>query len=164
MWPRILRTSSSQEEGCQRRWCLQTKKLTGQDGRVSELHGCEVQWTQDNGRWSMHEAAGTDFTMKVDLVLLSMGFVHVVHSGLVEQFALKLDDRGNVAVDGNYMTSEEGVFAAGDASMGASLVVRAIKAGREAAAGIDKWLMNASNDPPAARAAGQAGIDSSLGR
>jgi len=77
---------------------------------------------------------------------------------------LKLDDRGNVAVDGNYMTSEEGVFAAGDASMGASLVVRAIKAGREAAAGIDKWLMNASNDPPAARAAGQAGIDSSLGR
>ena len=78
--------------------------------------------------------------MRVDLVLLAMGFVHVVHSELVEKFNLKLDDRGNVIVDENYQTSEEGIFAAGDTTLGANLVVRAIYHGRQAAAAIDRYL------------------------
>jgi glutamate synthase (NADPH/NADH) small chain len=88
---------------------------------------------------NMKEAPGTDFTQKVDLMLLAMGFVHVVHKGMVEQFGLKLDERGNIVVN-DYQTSVKGIFSAGDASLGASLVVRAINAGREAAAAIDNFL------------------------
>ena len=91
----------------------------------------------------MTEVPGTEFTMRADLVLLAMGFVHVVHGGLVENLGLKLDQRGNVVVD-DYMTSEEGVFAAGDTARGASLVVRAIDAGRQAAHHIDTYLMGHS--------------------
>ena len=90
----------------------------------------------------MKERPGTDFSIKADLVLLSMGFVHVVHKGLVEQFELPLDGRGNLVVD-NWMTGKEGVFAAGDTVRGASLVVHAINQGRQAAAAIDKWLVGA---------------------
>ncbi len=89
----------------------------------------------------MKERPGTDFTMKVDLVLLAMGFVHVVHSGLVDQLGLSLDARGNVVVN-DWMTGVEGVFAAGDTMRGASLVVRAINDGRQAAAAIDQWLQS----------------------
>jgi glutamate synthase (NADPH/NADH) small chain len=138
-WPRVLRTSSSHEEGCHRRWCVLTKKFTGRGTRVEELHGIEVGWTQGPSGWTMKELPGTEFHLKVDLVLLAMGFVHVVHPGLVEQLGLKTDDRGNVTASGA-MTSEEGVFAAGDTTLGASLVVRAIKAGRDVAAAIDQWL------------------------
>ena len=87
----------------------------------------------------MKELPGTEFSMKVDLVLLAMGFVHVAHEGLVDQLGLKLDDRGNITV-ADFMASAEGVFAAGDAVEGASLVVRAIRSGRDAAAAVDEWL------------------------
>ena len=140
-WPNILRTSSSQEEGCQRRWSVMTKTLSSTDGRATELHACEVDWTMGPKGWQMTEKPGTEFSMKVDLVLLAMGFVHVVHSGLVEDLGLQLDNRGNVVVD-NYMTSEPGIFAAGDTTLGASLVVRAIYAGRQSAAAIDRWLIS----------------------
>ena len=141
MWPRILRTSSSQEEGCRRRWSVMTKSFLGVEGRLAHLHGCEVDWRRgDDGAWRVAEQPGTEFTMKVDLVLLAMGFVHVVHAGLIDSLSLSLDGRGNVGVDENGMTSREGFFAAGDTVAGASLVVRAIYAGRQVATGIDRWL------------------------
>ncbi|MCY2928226.1 MAG: FAD-dependent oxidoreductase, partial [Planctomycetota bacterium] len=142
-WPKILRTSTSQEEGCTRRWCILTKKFSGAGDRVAALHGCEVAWERAGTQWKMKETPGTEFEMPVDLVLLAMGFVHVVHGGLVETLALKLDPAGNLVVDADYQTSEPGVFAAGDAASGASLIVRAINAGREMAAGVDRWLTTA---------------------
>ena len=141
-WPNILRSSSSHEEGCERRWSVQTSKLTGSGEEVHELIGCEVDWTAGDKGWQMTVRPGSEFTMKVDLVLLAMGFVHVAHGGLVDQLGLALDQRGNLLVDSQYMTSLEGVFAAGDAAEGPSLIVRAIHAGREAAAATDLWLKN----------------------
>ncbi len=139
-WPRILRTSSSQAEGCHRRWSVMTKRFSGVGVRVAELHGCEVEWRQIDGQWKPTERPGTEFTMPAELVLLAMGFTHVVHHGLVERFGLKLDDAGHLAIGPDGQTSEAGIFAAGDAVAGASLVVRAIAAGRETAEAIDRWL------------------------
>jgi glutamate synthase (NADPH/NADH) small chain len=139
LWPNVLRASSSHEEGCQRRWSVLTKGFRGSERLATEVYGCEVEWTRGAKGWQYHEKPGTEFRMKVDLVLLAMGFLHVVHRGLVEQLGLALDPRGNILVE-NYMTSEPGVFAAGDTTLGASLVVRAIQSGREAAAVIHRWL------------------------
>ncbi len=146
LWPQILRTSTSHEEGCQRRWSVLTKRLSGADVRASQLYGVEVEWTTGPDGWQMKEIPGTEFSMRVDLVLLAMGFVHVVHGGLIENLGLNLDQRGNVVVE-DHMTSEEGVFAAGDTKVGASLVVRAIDDGREAAHRIDTYLMGSSQLP-----------------
>ena len=147
IWPSILRTSSSQEEGCTRRWSVLTKKLVGENGHVRELHGVEVDWnvavplasSQARKSPPFIEKPGTEFTQPVDLVLIAMGFMHVAHSGLIEELGLARDNRGNLAVDG-FMTSVPGVFAAGDSVSGASLVVRAIQSAREAAAAMDLWL------------------------
>lgn len=139
-WPRIMRTSSSHEEGCQRRWSVQTKALLGRNGRVAELQGCQIEWKPSDKGFAICEVPGSDFTLKADLVLLAMGFLHVVHEGIVEQLGLELTGRGNVKAQ-NWMTSEPGVFAAGDTVRGASLVVHAINEGRLAAAAIDRWLM-----------------------
>jgi glutamate synthase (NADPH/NADH) small chain len=117
-----------------------TKKFSGRGTRVEELHGVEVAWTpQPGGQWTMKEVPGSEFSMKVDLVILAMGFVHVEHEGLVDQLGLKLDERGNIVV-ADFQTSDESVFAAGDAVEGASLVVRAIRSGRDAAEAIHRWL------------------------
>ena len=140
LWPNVLRTSSSHEEGCTRRWSVLTKKFTGVGMQVSQLHGCEVQWNQTGGRWDMMELPGTEFSMNVDLVLLAMGFTHVVHKELIEKLHLELDPKGNLAVGEDYQTSEPGIFAAGDSASGASLIVRAMASGRKAAASIDHWL------------------------
>jgi len=140
LWPRVLRTSDSHEEGCRRRWSVATRSFSGRGARVGSLEACEVDWVRGEKGWEMTPRAGTEFRMQVDLVLLAMGFVHVVHSGLIDSMGLKRDARGNVVVDGSHMTSREGVFAAGDTVAGASLVVRAIHAGRQAAAGVDRWL------------------------
>jgi glutamate synthase (NADPH/NADH) small chain len=139
LWPQVLRTSSSQEEGCRRQWSVLTQRLTGADGRVTHLHGCQVDWFRGPKGFEFRQRPGSEFQMPVDLVLQAMGFVHVVQRGLLEQLELKLDPRGNVALSDG-MTSTAGVFAAGDTTLGASLVVRAIYAGREAAAAIDRWL------------------------
>jgi glutamate synthase (NADPH/NADH) small chain len=143
MWPQTLRTSTSHEEGCERRWGVLTKRLSGKNVRANELHGVEVEWNSGPEGWEMTEIPGSEFSMRVDLVLLAMGFAHVVHGGLVENLGLTIDQQGNVVVN-DHMTSEEGVFAAGDTTLGASLVVRAIDAGREAAHRIDTYLMGHS--------------------
>ncbi len=140
MWPRIMRTSSSHEEGCERRWSVCTKKFSGGAGiRADKLHGCQVEWIKKSDGWKMKGIPGTDFTLKADLVLLALGFVHVVHEGLIKDLGLQLDEQGNIAAD-NYQTSQPWVFAAGDAVSGASLVVHAIDSGRQAATAIDQWL------------------------
>jgi glutamate synthase (NADPH/NADH) small chain len=142
-WPRIMRSSSSHEEGCQRRWSTLTKELTGTDGRVTCLHGCEIDWVRGPKGWEMKERPGTELTLPADLVLLAMGFVHVAHGGLVEELGVELDGRGNIRVC-DWMASKPGVFAAGDTVRGASLVVHAINEGRLAAAAMDQWLKTAS--------------------
>jgi len=143
MWPRIMRTSSSHEEGCERRWAVMTKRFLGVGERVSELQGCEVEWVEKSGKWKIKEIPNTDFVIKTDLVLLAMGYVHVVHQGLVDNLKLKRDENANILVN-NYQTSDPMVFAAGDSVVGASLVVRAINSGRECAAEINNWLMKNS--------------------
>ncbi len=139
MWPRIMRTSSSHEEGCERLWSVNTTKLTGEGSQVKQLHGCQVEWIRNADGWKIRELPGTDFVLEADLVILATGFLHVVHNGLVGDLKLKLDKQGNIAVN-NYQTSESMVFAAGDAISGASLVVRAINSGREAAEAVNHWL------------------------
>jgi NAD(P)H-dependent glutamate synthase small subunit len=138
-WPRIVRTSSSHKEGCERRWGVLTTGLTLRDGRATHLHAVEVEWRQEGGRWVMRERSGTAFALEVDLIVLAMGFLHIERSGIVGELGLKLDGAGNLVTDG-FMTSEPGVFAAGDAALGASLVVRAIDAGRRAAEAIHGYL------------------------
>lgn len=138
-WPRIMRTSSSHEEGCERLWSVMTTKFTGTETRVSKIHCCKVDWVQQDNNWKLKEIPGTEVVLDADIVLLAMGFVHVVHNGLITELGLELDPRGNVAVK-NFQTSQPWIFAAGDTINGASLVVRAIDSGRAAAIAIDKWL------------------------
>jgi NAD(P)H-dependent glutamate synthase small subunit len=139
MWPRMMRTTTSHEEGCDRQWSVCTKKFSGVEKRVTQLHCCRVEWFQKNGNWKFKDSPGTDFTLDADLVLLATGFLHVAHEGLVKELGLDLDESGNVAVN-NYQASQPDVFAAGDTASGASLVVRAIDSGRQAAGAIDNWL------------------------
>jgi NAD(P)H-dependent glutamate synthase small subunit len=142
MWPRQMRSSSSHEEGCDRKWSILTKKFVGDSSGVQEVHACQVEWKQENGRWVMTEVPNSDFVIKAELVLLAMGFVHVEHNQLIRDLKVELDDRGNIKVN-QYQTSVPSVFAAGDAITGASLVVRAIDSGRLAAEEIDKWFRQA---------------------
>jgi glutamate synthase (NADPH/NADH) small chain len=136
MWPLQLRTESSHEEGGIRDWGINSVQFTGdKQGRVTHLHAVRVGPPP-----SFTAVAGSEFTLEVDLVLLALGFLGPVRSGMIEQLGLKLDQRGNVAADENYATSVEGVFAAGDMRRGQSLVVWAIAEGRKAAASIDRYL------------------------
>ena len=142
-WPQTLRTSTSQLEGCKRMWSINTKKFIGEKGRVKKLKCVKLDWTKPDKKSGapFSEIKNSSFELKADLVFLAMGFVHVEHGSLVNDYNLELDKRGNIIVDDCYRTSESGVFAAGDAATGASLVVRAINHGRRAAAEIDKFLM-----------------------
>ncbi|MDP4145403.1 MAG: glutamate synthase subunit beta [Bacillota bacterium] len=141
-YPRTLKTSTSHEEGCERDWCVSTKKFIGENGKITSIQGVRVEWKKDStGRMVMEEIPGTEFERPVELVLLAMGFVHPQHEGMVNDLGLKLDQRGNVSGDENYMTSEEGIFVAGDMRKGQSLVVWAINDGRRAAKSVDKYLM-----------------------
>jgi NADPH-dependent glutamate synthase beta subunit-like oxidoreductase len=139
MWPRTMRTSSSHEEGCERMWNVMTKKFNGDKNGVKEIVACKVEWTQESGQWEMKEVPGSEFILKANLVLLAMGFVHVEHGPLVNEIGIDLDSRGNIVAD-NWQTSNPKVFAAGDAVSGASLVVRAIDAGRKTADAVDQYL------------------------
>ncbi|AQQ72267.1 Glutamate synthase [NADPH] small chain [Limihaloglobus sulfuriphilus] len=142
MWPATMRSSSSHEEGCTRRWSVSTKRVLGTETRVRGLECVEVEWSKNRkGAWQMKEVPGSEFEIEAELVLLAMGFVHPKHAGLVDEFELETDRRGNIVIDRNGMTSREGVFAAGDSIMGASLVVRAIADGRKTAEGIDNRLL-----------------------
>lgn len=141
-WPNILRLSTSHEEGGIRDYGILTKSFSGSHGKVEKLHAVRVDWVKDSsGNWQMKEIPGTEFTQAADLVLLAMGFVHPEHEGMLKDLGVELNERGNVRVDENKMTSVPGIFAAGDMERGQSLVVWALAAGREAARGIDEWLM-----------------------
>jgi glutamate synthase (NADPH/NADH) small chain len=147
-WPNKLRTSSSQEEGCQRYWSVNTKSVTGKDGFVTHLNAVQVEWKQEGGQWKMSEVPNSSFTLEADLVLLAMGFVHPVHEGLLQELGVERDSRGQIkANDRQYQTSIDKVFAAGDGRRGQSLVVWAIREGRQAARAVDEYLMGASDLP-----------------
>jgi glutamate synthase (NADPH/NADH) small chain len=137
MWPLMLRTSSSHEEGGARDFSISTERVTGSNGRAEKLHCVRVELK--NGKFE--RVAGSEFVLDAELVLLAMGFVHPEHPGVVEQLGVKLDRRGNVAIDQNFMSSVPGVFAAGDCERGQSLVVWAIADARKAARGVDRFLM-----------------------
>jgi glutamate synthase (NADPH/NADH) small chain len=124
-YPFILKTSSSHEEGGERKWSVVTKRFIGQNGLVKKL---------------LCETAGSEFEIETDLVILALGFVHPEKFGLIEDLGVELDERGNIKTDGNYMTSKKGVFSAGDMRRGQSLVVWAISEGRAAAGSIDRYL------------------------
>jgi glutamate synthase (NADPH/NADH) small chain len=147
LWPLMYRTSSSHLEGGEREFAVLTQRFTGSNGRVERLHAARVRFGEPDasGRPRMEEIPGTEFEIPADLVLLAMGFVHPVHSGLVEGLGLQLDPRGNVAADTRtFVTSEPGVFAAGDCRRGQSLVVWALWEGREAARAVDAYLVGQS--------------------
>ena len=141
-WPAVQRTTPAHEEGGVRDYNVSTKSFTGSDGQVKRLHAVRVDWSQpgSNGRPNMREVPDSEFSIEVDLVLLAMGFLHPEHDGVLTQLGVELDSRGNIKVDGNKMTSLPGVFAAGDAARGQSLVVWAIAEGRDAARGVDQYL------------------------
>ena len=143
LWPLQLRHESSHEEGGERHWAVATTKFTGDEhGNVKKLHGVRVGPAP-----KFEPIPGSEFEMDADLVLLAMGFVGPVRSGMIEQLGVELDARGNVMADENYMSSVQGVFAAGDMRRGQSLVVWAIAEGRKAARGVDAWLMGESKLP-----------------
>ena len=145
-WPLKMRTSSSHEEGANRDWSITTKELIGENGKVVALKGARVEWV--NGK--MIEMTGSEFTIKADLVLLAMGFVSPVQK-LLEIFGVEKDARGNAKAttegDDSYKTSKSKVFAAGDVRRGQSLVVWAIREGRQAARAVDEFLMGSSTLP-----------------
>ncbi len=140
-WPNIYRVSSAHEEGGVRDYSVLTKKLTGENGTLKQLHAVRVEFESKNGRMEMKEVPGSEFTEDVDLLLLAMGFLGPEKPGMLEQLGVKLTERGNVWADENKMTSVPGVFTAGDMTRGQSLIVWAIAEGRAAARGIDQHLM-----------------------
>jgi glutamate synthase (NADPH/NADH) small chain len=145
-WPMKLRTSSSQEEGCERDWSVLTKQAIGRDGRVTALECVRVEWQKNtDGRFVMQEIPHSRFTLNADLVLLALGFLGPRRPGMLEQSGVELDPRGNVGANTvDYRTSISKIFAAGDMRRGQSLVVWAIREGRQCARAIDEFLMGTS--------------------
>jgi glutamate synthase (NADPH/NADH) small chain len=135
LWPHRLRTSHAHEEGCAREWSVSTTQLTGVDGCVTALHGVRGD-------------TGEPFAIDVDLVLLAMGFTGPVREGMIADLGVTLTPRGAVQTDAHHMTTVEGVFAAGDMRRGASLIVWAIREGRDAAAAIDRYLSRIEEELP----------------
>lgn len=151
LWPKVKKTSSSHEEGCDRIWGVKTLKFHsdrvarfhGEKGDVKKISAVTVEWEKDpDGKDIMREIPGSEFDIQADLVFISAGFLHVKQSGIVSDLGLDLDTAGNIKVDGNFMSSAPGIFSGGDTVRGASLVVWAIQQGREAALGIDRYLMS----------------------
>jgi glutamate synthase (NADPH/NADH) small chain len=142
LWPNILRTSSSHEEGCARDWGIDTKGFDGREGNVREARLVRVEWKKPEagGAPRPQEIPGSGFTAKADLVLLAMGFLHVRHSRALDELGIEYDQRGNIRCGADYRTSVPKVFSAGDAATGASLIVRSIFHGRQAAKAIDAEL------------------------
>ncbi len=145
-WPMKLRTSTSQEEGCERDWEVSTKRFIDDgNGHVKAIECVRVRWEQTDGQWRMQEIEGSAFQLPADLVLLAMGFVHPVYEGMLEELGIATDPRGNVAADTqSYRTNVDKVFSAGDMRRGQSLVVWAIREGRQCAHAVDSYLMGES--------------------
>jgi len=142
-WPyyaKVLKTTTSHEEGCDRMWGLSTVKFAGSDGSVTGAEVEDVEWIPANGKHVIKAVDGTKRMIEADLVLLALGFVHPVIEGLLTDLGIDLDDRKNIKVGADQLTSQKKIFAAGDAVMGASLVVRAIASGRSAAGAINQYL------------------------
>jgi glutamate synthase (NADPH/NADH) small chain len=148
-WPLKMRTSSSQQEGCDRDWAVLARRAIGSNGRIEALECVRVEWVRGaDGRMQMQDAPGSRFELKADLVLLAMGFLGPRRQGLVEQSQVVLDARGNVkASEADYRTSSGGLFACGDMRRGQSLVVWAIREGRQCARAVDEFLMGRSDLP-----------------
>jgi glutamate synthase (NADPH/NADH) small chain len=148
LWPNIFRVSTAHEEGGDRDYCISTRRFSGQDGRLTRLHGVRVEFAPGpNGRPVMRELPGTEFEMEVDLVFLAMGFLGPERNTMLAQLGVTVTERGTVAADANKMTGIPGVFAAGDTARGQSLVVWAIAEGRQAARGMDAYLMGSTTLP-----------------
>ena len=149
-WPMVLRSSPAHEEGGIRDYNILTKGLSGSNGSVEKLHAVRIDWgpPDSSGRPAMVELSGSEFEVETELVLLAMGFVHPEHDGPVAELGVELDERGNIKTDDDKTTSVPKVFAAGDASRGQSLVVWALAEGREAARGIDEYLMGKTSLKP----------------
>ena len=147
-WPLKLRTSSSHEEGCERDWAIATKRFLGQDGQITAIEIVRLEWRESGGRQIMAEVPDSAFEVEADLVLLAMGFVHPVHEGMLRDLGVALDERGNIAAGtGDYQSSVNKIFAAGDMRRGQSLVVWAIREGRQCARAVDAYLMGSSELP-----------------
>jgi glutamate synthase (NADPH/NADH) small chain len=138
-WPNTLRTSSSHLEGCERRWSLNTRRFIGVDGVLTAVEVVKVEWTGKNGQMTMREIPGTEEIIEADLVMLSLGFVSPIHEGLLNNLKVEYDARGNVKAS-NFATNVDKIFVAGDATRGASLVVHAIRSGRDAALKIHEFV------------------------
>ena len=148
-WPLKLRTSSSHEEGVERNWSVSTKKFVGNNGTLKGLILEEVKWEKElSGKFVMKPVESSEFELKAELVLLAMGFVSPIHTGLLKSTGVKFDQRGNVlANELDYKTNVQNIFVAGDMRRGQSLVVWAIREGRQAARSVDKYLMGSSDLP-----------------
>jgi glutamate synthase (NADPH/NADH) small chain len=150
LWPTVFRTSAAHEEGGDRLFSVSTERFTGDaDGRVTSLQAVRGEMVREDGRMRFVALPGSSFDVKADLVLLAMGFLGPEKGSLLSGLGVKMTDRGNVWRDGNWMTSEPGVFTAGDMQRGQSLIVWAIADGRSAARGVDAYLMGASSLPAA---------------
>jgi glutamate synthase (NADPH/NADH) small chain len=144
-WPMILTASSSHEEGVDRKWAILTKEFLGNSaGQLTGMKVTDISWgVQSDGSMGFQEIAGTERVIECDLALLAIGFTGPQQKGVIEELRIETDTRGNIKANG-YQTMREGIFAAGDARRGQSLVVWAISEGREAARAVDSWLMGAS--------------------
>ena len=143
-WPMMLRTSSSHEEGCERHWAIQTKAFVGdENGSLKAVKLVDLEWKMENGRSAFVEVPGSEREIPCELALLAMGFLHPQAEGMLHDFGIELDERGNAKTQ-NYQTDIPKIFAAGDMRRGQSLVVWAISEGREAARAVDEFLMGHS--------------------
>ncbi len=147
-WPNKLRSSHAHDEGVARDWSVLTKDAVSENGRVTALDCARVEWVSEGGRMQMKEVAGSGFQLKADLVLLAMGFLGPNRNALLDQAGVELDQRGNVAANTvEYRTSRDKLFAAGDMRRGQSLVVWAIREGRQCARSVDQFLMGKTSLP-----------------
>ena len=149
LYPLLLKSSSSHEEGGQRQWQILTKRFIGAEGHVRKILCVRVEFSKEGNKACplMKEIQGTEFEIEADLVILAIGFLHPQHDGLLDDLGVKFDGRGNVKTGEDYMTSVRGIFSAGDMRRGQSLIVWAISEGRSAAYFIDRYLMGKSSLP-----------------
>jgi glutamate synthase (NADPH/NADH) small chain len=145
LWPMVLMTSSSQEEGVDRKWAILTREFIGDNGKLTGLKVVDIVWGPNSqGKMGFQEVAGSERIIPCELALLAVGFIGAEKGGMIDELNIELDERGNIRTQ-NYMSTREGIFAAGDIRRGQSLVVWAISEGREAARAVDIWLMGTSD-------------------